>query len=57
MKLGATIIKNSQPENLTQVSGKVIPIKKNEAFFFESQKPSANHFGAGLNNLTSYLDE
>ncbi|GAU78158.1 hypothetical protein [Fusibacter sp. 3D3] len=57
MKLEAYTVKNNEPETIKQVSGKVVEFKKRGESSYDYLKPSANYFGAGLNNLTSYLDD
>ncbi len=57
MKLGAIAMTNQEPETIKQVSGKVVEFKKRDELSYDYQKPTANYFGAGLNNLTSYLDD
>ncbi len=57
MKLEAITVKNNEPETINQVSGKIVEFKKRDQASYNYLKPSANYFGAGLNNLTSYLDD
>ena len=57
MKLEAITVKNNEPETIKQVSGKIVEFKMRDQSSYNYLKPSANYFGAGLNNLTSYLDD
>lgn len=57
MKLEAIVVKSKEPETINQVSGKIVEFKKRDQYTYDFVKPSANYFGAGLNNLTSYLDD
>lgn len=57
MKLKTVTVKNNEPETIKQVSGKIVEFKKRDQSSYDYLKPSANYFGAGLNNLTSYLDD
>ncbi|MBF4693029.1 hypothetical protein [Fusibacter ferrireducens] len=57
MKLETGTVKNNEPETIQQVSGKIVAFEREDTSSYDYLKPSANYFGAGLNNLTSYLDD